>query len=122
MIAYCGLVCESCPVHLATLEQDKYQQQKMRESIAELCSKQYGMNLQPDDINDCDGCRADTGRLFSGCYICAVRKCASQKNIENCAYCNDYACAILKEHFSHDPDAQTHLEDIRQAIKAGWHD
>jgi hypothetical protein len=59
MIAYCGLNCYTCPIHLATNEPDQIKQQKMRESIAELCTKQYGMNLQPEDITDCDGCRAN---------------------------------------------------------------
>jgi len=115
MIAYCGLTCDSCPIHLATLEQDKSRQRTMRESIAEQCSKVYGMNLQPKDITDCDGCRADTGRLFSGCFNCEVRKCASLKNIESCAYCSYYACENLREHFSHDPGSQIRLEEIRHA-------
>lgn len=41
MLAYCGLTCDSCPIHLATLEQDKSRQQTMRESIAEQCSCGY---------------------------------------------------------------------------------
>jgi hypothetical protein len=117
MIAYCGLTCNSCPIHLATIEQDKSRQQTMRESIAEQCSELYGMNLQLEDITDCDGCRAYSGRLFSGCLNCEIRECASQKNIASCAYCNDYACVKLNEHFSHDPTAQTRLEEIRHAKK-----
>ena len=117
MIAYCGLACENCPIHLASLEQDKSRQQTTRESIAEQCSKHYGMNLQTEDITDCDGCRANTGRLFTGCLNCEIRKCANYKNIENCAYCNDYACEKLKKHFSLDPGAQTRLEEIRQIKK-----
>ena len=115
MIAYCGLKCDTCPIHLATLEQDRSHQQTMRKSIVEKCSMHYGMNLQPEDITDCDGCRANTGRLFSGCLNCEIRKCAIEKNIESCAYCSDYACEILKKHFSLDPSAQTRLEEIRQA-------
>ena len=117
MIAYCGLTCSSCPIYLATLEKDKSRQQVMRESIAEQCSKLYGMNLQSEDITDCDGCKADSGILFSGCLNCEIRKCASQKNIENCAYCSDYACGILRKHFSHDSTAQTRLEEIRHTNK-----
>jgi hypothetical protein len=85
----------------------------MKETIAEQCFKLYGKNLQPEDITDCDGCRAATGRIFSGCLICGIRKCASKKNIVNCAYCKDYACMILKEHFILDPDAEMKLEAIR---------
>lgn len=113
MIAYCGLACDSCPIHLATLEPDKSRQQILRKSIAEECSKHYGMNLQAEDISDCDGCRANTGRLFSGCYQCEIRKCAILRNIESCAYCCDYACETLRKHFSLDPEAKTRLENIR---------
>lgn len=52
MIAYCRLVCDSCPIYLATLEQNKSRQEAMRISIAGLCSEHYGMNLQADDITD----------------------------------------------------------------------
>jgi len=117
MIAYCGLKCDTCPIHLATLEQDRSHQQTMRESIAEQCSKLYDMNLQPEDITDCDGCRANTGRLFSGCLNCKIRKCVNKKNIESCAFCSDYVCGILKEHFTHDPTSQSRLEEIRHANK-----
>jgi len=116
MIAYCGLRCDNCPIHLATLEQDKSRQKTMRESIAEQCSKLYGMHLQPGDVNDCDGCTTGTGRLFSGCLNCEIRKCASQKSIESCAYCSDYACEKLKQHFELDPGAQIRLEKIRKTM------
>lgn len=115
MIAYCGLVCDTCPIHLATMEKDKFRQKEMRISIAKECSAQYGMNLKPEDINDCDGCRANTGRLFHGCWNCEIRKCAMTKELENCAYCDDYACQALRNLFIHDPGAQTRLDEIRVA-------
>jgi len=115
MIAYCGLNCNTCPIHLATIELDQMEQQTMRESIAELCTKQYGMNLRPEEITDCDGCCAKTGRLFSGCWDCEIRKCASQKHVESCAFCEDYlTCHILQEHFAHDPEAKMKLDDMRR--------
>jgi hypothetical protein len=117
MVAYCGLRCDSCPIHLATLEQDKFRQNTMRVSIAEQCSKIYGMIIQPEHINDCDGCRANDHRLFSGCLSCEIRKCASKKNIESCAYCSDYACERLKQHFLLDSTAKTRLEETRKAYK-----
>ena len=113
MIAYCGLVCDNCPLHLATIEEDKSVKKAMRESIADECSKHYGLNLQPEDINDSDGCRAVSGRIFSGCLSYEIRKCAIAKNIESCAFCGDYACDSLKEHFLLDPGAQSRLEGIR---------
>ena len=112
--AYCGLECNTCLVHLATIEADPFQQTKMRVEIAEQCSKLYGKNFQAEGITECDGCNANTGRLFSGCFNCEIRKCAVLKNIPNCACCNDYACNELQKLFSLDPDAQKRLEEIRK--------
>lgn len=122
MIAYCGLDCESCPIHLATLEQDKSRQYAMRESIAEQLTKYYGIDSQPENINDCDGCRAETGNIFTECLQCDIRKCAIGKNIESSAFCGDYSCEILRKHFSLDPAAQTRLEEIRRANSDNYFD
>lgn len=117
MLAYCGLRCDTCPIHLVTYEKDKKQQYKMRESIARKCFEYYGINLLPEEVTDCDGCKGETGRLFSGCLDCEIKKCAEQKKIECCAYCSEYICEILKHHFSLDPDAHNRLEKIRQTNK-----
>ena len=88
----------------------------MRVSIAEQCASYYGLNFKPEDINDCDGCCSATGRLYSGCAKCEIRKCATLRAKENCAYCEDYACDKLKEHFTIDPSAQRRLEEIRNGL------
>jgi len=84
MLAYCGLACDSCPIHLATFEKDKSRQQEMRVSIAGFISEHYQMSLKAEDITDCDGCGANTGRLFSQCRNCEIRKCAIHRDIESC--------------------------------------
>ncbi len=116
MLACCGLICDSCPIHLATLEIDRSRQIRLRESISEQYSSIYGMNIRPEDITDCDGCRAATGRLFSGCKTCEIRKCASLKQIENCAFCEDFACTGLRDFFRSAPEAEPALEKIRHTI------
>jgi len=85
----------------------------MRAEVAEECNRLYRTFMMPGDVNDCDGCRANTGRLFSGCMNCGIRRCAMGKNIESCAFCNGYICDILEKHFLLDPDARKRLEDIR---------
>ena len=117
MTAYCGLACNTCPIYLATLETDISCQQEMRISIAQICTEKYNMKLHPEDINDCDGCRAETGRLFSGCKDCRIRECAQGKNLESCGYCADYACDNLQEFFRHDPGSKTRLEEIRKSVR-----
>jgi len=116
LVAYCGLLCQSCPVFLATREIDRKKQQRMRTAISRLAQKHYGLALPPADIGDCDGCRTEYGRLFSGCVTCAIRNCAKQKNVESCALCPDYACEKLQKFFLSDPSAKTRLDLIKNKI------
>jgi len=114
MLAFCGLQCDTCPIFLATLETDISKQKRMRESIAKECNELYNMQLHSEDITDCDGCKANEERLFSGCKNCEIRKCATSKKLENCAFCTDFACPVLENHFLNDPDAKTKLQQIRK--------
>ncbi len=115
MLAYCGLVCDTCPIYLATRTANKEEQARMRVEIARLCKEQYGMNSEPADITDCDGCHTVQGRLFSACQSCAIRNCAKQKRFENCAYCSEYACENLEAFFAKEPAAKTRLDEILRA-------
>ena len=117
-IAYCGLICQGCPIHLLSLESDVAKKEKMRIEIAQICREQYGYgeDFKPENINDCDGCRTENVRLFSGCAKCEIRKCAIQKGLENCAYCDEYACEKLQQFFVNDPGAKTRLDEIRSAL------
>ncbi len=112
MMAYCGLECQACPIHVATRVENKGKQARLRAKIAQLAKEQYGMPYEPEDITDCDGCRAE-GRLFSGCIHCPIRNCAKPKGIENCAYCADYACEKLAAFFDRDPAAKMRLDEIK---------
>jgi hypothetical protein len=116
-LAWCGLACVTCPIHLATLEPDKTVQHSMRESIVAELARIYGMSIQAGGITDCDGCRAENGRLFSGCSECVIRKCTMHHDLENCAYCSQYACDNLIKHYQFDPDSRKRLEEIRQKNK-----
>jgi hypothetical protein len=115
MVAYCGLECNGCPIYLATLEPDRSKQLTMRIEIARICAERYGMKLPPEEVTDCDGCRSETARLFSGCAKCEIRECASGRKLTSCAFCVDYACQKLLIHFETDPAARTRLEKMRNA-------
>jgi len=116
-MAYCGLVCETCPIYLATREQDREEQGRMRAQIATFCKKHYGMDYEPEDITDCDGCRTEAGRRFSACKDCAIRDCAKQKELASCAYCSAYACEKLEAFFATEPDAKTRLDEMRKGMQ-----
>ena len=116
MIGYCGLNCHGCAIYLATREMDKDKRNKMRADIAQQIKKHYGQECKPEDVTDCDGCKAKSDRLFSGSKNCHIRKCTRRKRIENCASCNEYPCEELEKLFTTDPDAEKRLNVIRSEL------
>jgi hypothetical protein len=116
MIAYCGLDCGSCPIHVATYETDALKKKQMRDTIARICNERYGMSLKSEGVGDCDGCRSTSGKLFSACQTCEIRQCARKKNFETCASCVDYGCGLLQKLFDDDPGARARLEALRRTM------
>lgn len=113
-ISYCGLICSGCPVFLMSEETDPLKKVRMKREIIGMCKEYYGIDYKLEDINDCDGCMAENGRMFFACENCGIRKCAKQKGVENCAYCSDYACKELSGIFKVEPGAKTRLNIIRE--------
>jgi hypothetical protein len=93
MVAYCGLVCSDCPALIATRRNDR----ELLRQTAERWSS-AGHPVKPDDIL-CDGCLGTGARLTSFCSTCRVRRCARGNGLENCGWCDDYPCAMLREHW-----------------------
>ncbi len=118
VLSYCGLICKTCPIHTATVEENIETRTRMRIEISRKCKEQYGMDYRPEDITDCDGCKADTGRLFPACSGCKIRSCARQKGFENCAYCAEYVCEILRAFFVTDLNAKLRLDEVRSGLQA----
>jgi hypothetical protein len=116
MIAYCGLICHTCAILLVTRETNDEKKHKMRIEIAQQIKKHYGQDCKAEDVTDCDGCKTEGGRLFSGCSKCQVRKCAREKGVENCAHCDEYVCEKLKDFFNIEPNSKALLEEIRSKL------
>jgi hypothetical protein len=111
MIAYCGIICTECPAFLATQKDDPVERAK----VAEMWSQQFNAELKPEDIN-CDGCLLDSPRLISHCHVCEIRKCGREKQVVNCAHCDDYGCEKLTAFLDMVPRAKGTLEEIRQIL------
>jgi len=45
-LAYCGLICKTCPVYLASRITDAKEQEKMRIEIARLCKEEYSIQYK----------------------------------------------------------------------------
>jgi hypothetical protein len=101
---------------LATRQENKEEQARMRAEIVQLCKEHYGMDYELEDITDCDGCQTEGERLFSACQNCPMRKCAREKELENCAYCLEYPCGKLEAFFRTDPAARRRLDAIRRSL------
>ena len=81
-IAYCGLDCETCEAHIATVKNDD----AMRRKVAELWSKLNNVKITPEMIN-CAGCRIDGVKTPYCESLCPIRQCALGKNCETCGDC-----------------------------------
>lgn len=108
MLSFCGLACSECGAFLATREDDD----EKRGEVAALWSKLYGADIKPEDIN-CYGCLSEGEIVFSYCKVCEIRKCGTEKGLENCAHCEDYACEKLAKFFEMVPEAKKRLDKIR---------
>lgn len=112
MVAFCGLTCTECPGFIATQKND-YEAKK---KLAKAWSSETEV-LKPEDIN-CDGCLAVGKRQINFCSTCEVRSCAMERDLENCAHCDEYACAKLDRLWGilKDSTAKTTLDSIRKGL------
>jgi hypothetical protein len=108
MVAYCGITCTDCPAFVATHHDDDAERAK----VAKMWSEHFEVNLQPGEIN-CDGCLADSDRLFNHCRVCEIRSCGQERAVVNCAQCDDYGCEKLIKFLDMVPEAKETLEQIR---------
>ena len=83
-IAYCGLDCEKCEAHLATVNHDE----ELRAKVAKQWSEWNHAEITPDMIY-CDGCRLDGVKTPYCDSLCPIRQCAEKKAVETCGDCPD---------------------------------
>ncbi len=112
-IACCGLLCQSCQIYLAARGTDKIKKEKMIYDIISKCKIHYGVDYKYEEINECYGCKSENSKVFFGCLNCKIRECVINKEIENCAYCEEYICEKLEGLFKSEPNSKTRLDLIR---------
>jgi hypothetical protein len=116
-LAYCGLSCELCPIRWKTLENDSVKVGKLIKQIIKTGKEQYNLEIKPEEITDCDGCNVKNGRIFSKCNNCLIRKCAIEKKVKNCAYCNEYPCKKLEDFHTKVPESKDRLDTINAVYR-----
>lgn len=111
ILAFCGLTCTECPAYLATQNDNDEE----RRGVAETWSQQYNSDINPEDIN-CDGCHPGHTQYFHHCSECDIPARGVAREVENCAYCDDYFCDGLERFLGLVPAAQTRLDSIPSAL------
>jgi hypothetical protein len=112
-VSYCGIMCTNCPIYWATQEENPTTKKKMRNKIAQICNEKYGLSYTYLNITDCEGCRSQSGRLFSGCVNCQVKKCSIEKNYKSCAQCSKYVYPTLQKIYDTDSSGKIWLDIIK---------
>jgi hypothetical protein len=111
MVAFCGLTCSECPAYLATQRDDDEE----RRRVAETWSRQHNADIKAEDIN-CEGCLPGHTKYFHYCLECDIRACGVAREVDNCAYCDDYSCEKLERFLGLVPAAKTKLDGICAAL------
>jgi hypothetical protein len=107
MYARCGLDCAACPAFEATRKNDD----GLRAKVAGDWSAQFNAVILPADVN-CVGCLAE-GTHFNYCQMCEIRKCATEKRVDNCAVCPEFGCERITGFMNMAPKAKENLEALR---------
>lgn len=111
VVGYCGIVCSDCPILIVTRREDD----TARKRVAEMLTRHYGREYKPESIN-CDGCLSSSTHLWDNCRTCEVRKCARERNVENCASCPDYRCEKLPKLVVADTEGEDIWGEIRRVL------
>jgi hypothetical protein len=110
IIAFCGIVCTTCPAFIATKENNNEKRKEVAEAWSTL---EYP--LKPKDIN-CDGCPTKNGSLISFVIDCTIRRCGIERRVDNCAHCVDYPCQKLAPCHERSPEAKYTLDNIYKQL------
>ncbi len=110
MFGMCGLDCAACPAQIAYKADDD----ALRAQTAAEWSKQFGVEIKPEDIN-CVGCLTLEGPHIGHCSQCEMRKCGLARNLTSCGLCDDYPCETLAKFLDQVPPARANLETLRQS-------
>lgn len=106
-LSYCGIDCSACPAYIATQTNDT-------ETLITLAGEWFEGSTNYA-IVVCDGCRGD-GHTMQWCSECPTRACAIERELENCAFCDNYGCEKLLKVFEMSDEPKKNLECIRASL------
>lgn len=109
----CGMRCDLC-----LLWRPNVQQNDRREEICRVFAKTMpGYHPDPHTVI-CDGCGCEKADAVLFDPSCKARKCAMEKGLTHCGYCDAYPCKI----FPAEPTAEQLAQSIGVEKKWTWED
>ncbi|MFW6248325.1 MAG: DUF3795 domain-containing protein [Bacteroidota bacterium] len=105
-IAYCGIDCSQCLIYQASTEDDL---RKKREIIKSWSTKKFPLTMYNVE---CFGCKGD--KTVNFCGKCDIRICAKNKNLNSCAFCQEFPCHMIGKVFEKNPDALERLQILKK--------
>ncbi|MDD5500848.1 MAG: DUF3795 domain-containing protein [Candidatus Omnitrophica bacterium] len=111
---FCGLNCETCPILIATKNDDDQLRIKALKEYSNLYGELLGEHRVKQEDMNCGGCQSES--VFIGCLTCPVRKCCREKEFATCANCSNYDTCKVLNHFYAMPEyqqAKDNLDRIR---------
>ncbi|MFO7656273.1 MAG: DUF3795 domain-containing protein [Bacteroidales bacterium] len=105
--AVCGLLCKSCGIYIATLENNT----ALLKGIAER------LHIPFEQVR-CNGCRSNL--LSAHCKTCYFRECSEKKEIGFCSDCNEYPCLHLKDFQTKMPHRVELFQSLDRIKEVGW--
>jgi hypothetical protein len=91
-LAYCGDDCNLCPRYIATQSNSI---EKLEETAALWKKAGWRENFVSPEEMVCYGCAT-----VKKCRYDDIRKCAREREIDNCGFCTDYSCKKIENVFS----------------------
>ncbi len=95
-MAYCGLLCQECPLYMATMNHDS----AAKEKLAIECSTET-IKFTADDMT-CEGCFSVLNDKSRMCGDCEIRNCAKVKAVLHCGACASYPCEVVDRRIPND--------------------
>ncbi len=90
ILTRCGYRCDLCLAYKPNVEKNPANQKILSDGWF----KYFGFRLQPEKII-CDGCMSANPKLID--ISCPIRPCVIEKELDNCAQCEQYVCDKLAQ-------------------------
>ena len=105
LIAYCGINCKSCPLYIATKNDDIV----VKQELSLKWGKLYNRSFDIENMS-CHGCKS--GKKFFLSEQCDITTCNTVKGIETCKQCTNHPCDRIEKFYAWQKNNKTDVEIV----------